>query len=222
MARKRRRNDASRRSRARYARRWHHRRCRLGHRLPAANPHPLFLHLADGRFGLYVACRLHYGQVDAPNGTARKIVHPAHYGLRLQRACRDGHAHHRKPPVTPDYDDDSAVYVVFGSTTYLYYDYGHVFRRPIPLAGDDFALRHRHSDVGRGQSHFLAVRHQGRGHAVRDGTAALPYADGEGDWPPYVGKRQGIPEKNGWHHPRGIDYCLVARLFRHDGHCTLD
>ena len=43
------------------ARRWCHRRCRQCDSLPAADSHPLLLHLVDGRLGLYGSCCFHHG-----------------------------------------------------------------------------------------------------------------------------------------------------------------
>ena len=60
---------------------------------------------------------------------------------------------------------------------------------------------------------FSDVRHQGRGHALRHGAAALPLADGQGHLPPHVGERQGVSEEDGWHHPGGQHHCVGAGLF---------
>lgn len=58
---------------------------------------------------------------------------------------------------------------LLGPSAYLYYDYGHLLRRALPVARHAVALPHRHSHVGGGQPDTLPLRSQGRGHALRDG-----------------------------------------------------
>ena len=94
----------------------HHWWCRSSDCLPSTNPHSLFLHLHFGRLGLSGSrsppLRPHF----ATCRTAWKIVLPHAHWLRLQRPCRDGHAHDRKPQESPPHHDHPTLHVVLSAT----------------------------------------------------------------------------------------------------------
>ena len=75
---------------------------------------------------------------------------------------------HRESQVEDYHHDDPAVYELFGTPTYLYYDCRYVLLTAIPFVGAAVALRHRHPDVGHHQQAILLAGHQGRGYAFRD------------------------------------------------------
>ena len=82
----------------------------------SADSHIISFHLADGGFGIYGTCGIHYGQVDAQNGTARKVVHPDADGIRLQRPGHYGNTHHREPQQPHHNGTDYPIYVVQRAT----------------------------------------------------------------------------------------------------------
>ena len=56
----------------------------------------VFLHFVYGGFGVYGACRVHNGQINAQDRLTRKEFHPSDYGIWLQCACYYCYTKHRK------------------------------------------------------------------------------------------------------------------------------
>ena len=106
-----------------------HSRRRGGDSVPAANPHPVCLHLVHGRLRLHGPRGLHHGQADAQDGSARQIIHTADNGLRVQRSRHYGHPHDREPPQPAHHNPRIAADELQRATAYLHHDNGHVLRR---------------------------------------------------------------------------------------------
>ena len=58
-------------------------RCGRCYRVPAQYLDTLRFHLVDGRLRLYGTRCVHHGQNHAQDGTARQVVHPDDYGIRV-------------------------------------------------------------------------------------------------------------------------------------------
>ena len=124
------------------------------------------------------------------------------YGLRMQRACRNGDKDHREQAQPAHNDDDTAHDELLGTTTYLYNDYRNVLCFGIQVGNNDFALYGWHRHVHNHEPYLQPVSHQGRGHPVRDGAPTLPFPNMEGHGKTHVGERKTISEENGRCHPR--------------------
>ena len=181
--------------------------------LPAADTHPLLLHLLYGGQRLHVARSVYHGPSDAQDGTPRQIVHPPHHGLRLQCAGSDGHAYHREPPQPSGHHAHPADDELLGATAHLCHDYRHLLCAELPAAHHVVALSRGHRDGGDTEPRLLPLCHQGRRYTLCDGAATLPLPHLEGHWPPYVGEGQAVSAQDGRHHHGGVDSGLGFGLF---------
>ena len=173
----------------RHAGRRSHWRCRSRHRLPATDSHPLLLHLLHGRFWLYGTSSLHHGQTDAQDGTTWQVVHPTYHGLRLQRTCSHGNAHHRESSLTTHHHAHTATHELFGTSAYLHHGNRHFLCPAISLAHHGVALSHRHLPCCDTESHLRKLCHQRRRHTFCDGTTTLSLPHLESHWSTHLGER---------------------------------
>ena len=187
------------------------RRRGVGDRLPAADHDPLPLHLVHGGLGLPRPRSLHHGPRDAPHRPARQVVHPAHHGLRLQRAGHHGLPHHRKPQQPSDYHTHYAVHVMQCTTSDLHPR----CRDLLPgqrRAGHDGALPAGHRGGRRHGTPHAALPLPGRRNTLRHGVAALPPADLENNPLAHVGQVCAVPQEDGRHDPHRLAHRLVPEL----------
>ena len=127
-----------------------------------------------------------HGQANAQDGTARQVVHPAHHGLWMQRASRNGNTHYREPTLTPYYNAHPATHELLGTLPYIHYDYRNHVCSAISLCHHDVAIScgHRHGCHNEPTVQQDSV--QRRGHSVCYGTSTLPIPYSQGHWSTYM------------------------------------
>ena len=165
-----------------------------------------------GRLWLHVESRVHHGPPDAQDGTPRQVVHPAHYGIRMQRACCHGDTYHREPPFTPHHHAHTSNDELLGTIADIHNDDGDVLRHRIPKHHHDIALPHRHCHGSHNEPRLQQMAYQRRRHPVRHGAATLPFPDHPCHTAPHVGERQAVSQEDGWHNPRGKRHRVGTRI----------
>ena len=164
--------------------------------VPAQHPHPVLLHLTDGRHRLHGKSGVPHGQDNAQNRSARQVVHSAYYGIRMQCASRYGHKNAREPQRPPAHHAHHTVHVVLSQTAAL----SAAHSRHIPKQSGTYAVcrisgRNAYG-CGYGKN-FQQNTVQKEGSAIRHGAAALQNTDSQKHIDTHVGEGQAVSQEDG-------------------------